>query len=376
MKSTLIALTFLSLAACDILKPETSQKTEETQTNNLTQEDPNFKPSDKDLQMQEEFMKQFEQMYSQLPSGLDDQKMNPESTQETQLNNKVQDDSTLNQDASRELDVMNQEDFTDLSNQVSTVQKDTKQQMSNDVPLANTLSPETPSTLDNTGKMSLTSETDQDTTKKDQTSAENTTLNTQKTVPVASTNTKQNQTEAPYDDYKPVVFKKPLAKSLSEARKLEDDDKMEDIEKRLFSIEDKVDHLLMHAGHDLTPHKLTWTPWGMHVMPNYHNPDSLHQKLSMIDHMFGHGGYMGGAGMGHMGYGMGMMGHPMGGYGSMMSMMGYGHNKLGLGHLNPYGYGLDNVHGGWNMWNVTGLGRRASYSGSSNPYYTGSGSII
>ena len=49
---------------------------------------------------------------------------------------------------------------------------------------------------------------------------------------------------------------------------------------------------------------MTWTPWGMHIMPNYQNPNSMHHKLAMVDHIFGHGGM--GYGMGHMGMGMGM----------------------------------------------------------------------
>lgn len=147
-------------------------------------------------------------------------------------------------------------------------------------------------------------------------------------------------------------------------RKLSEEEKIEDIEKRLFSIEDKVDHLLLHAGHDLTPHKTVWTPWGPHLMPNYNNKESLHHKLSMVDHLMHPYG---------MGMGMGMMHHPMG----MMGMPLMDHHLMGIGHANPWGYGLDHV-GGFGFGNPMsmGLGRRSSYQGSSNPFYTGDGSII
>ena len=103
------------------------------------------------------------------------------------------------------------------------------------------------------------------------------------------------------------------------------DDTLDDVEKRLFSIEDKIDHLLLHAGHEVTPHAAMFTPWGLHYAPSHHNPKSLHNKLKMVDYLFGNHMPMGG-----MGLGMGMgMGHMMGGH------------MMGIGHMNPMGVGLD-----------------------------------
>lgn len=102
-----------------------------------------------------------------------------------------------------------------------------------------------------------------------------------------------------------------------------DEDKLDDVEKRLFSIEDKIDHLLLHAGHEVSPHAAVLTPWGLHFAPSKQNPNSLHNKLKMVDYLFGNHAPMGAMGMG-MGLGYGMGGHMM-----------------GIGHMNPMGYGLD-----------------------------------
>ena len=110
-----------------------------------------------------------------------------------------------------------------------------------------------------------------------------------------------------------------------------DEDKLDDVEKRLFSIEDKVDHLLLHAGHDLTRHHLVMTPWGTHLSPSEHNPDSMNHKLRMVDYMFGNMPAMGGHMMGMGGHMMGMGGH----------MMGMGGHMMGIGHMNPMRHGLD-----------------------------------
>lgn len=108
----------------------------------------------------------------------------------------------------------------------------------------------------------------------------------------------------------------------NDKRKLDDDeegeeDKIDDIEKRAYSIEDKIDHLLLHAGHDVNGHHPVWTPFGYSSMGKVDGHDSLNHSLKMIDYM--HGGMMGGLGM-----------HPYG--------------MMGIGHANPLGYGLDHLY--------------------------------
>ena len=399
MKAIFVAITLICGTQTAISSPKDSPSLDLSKVPT----EPKDKPTDKDLEMQEEFMRQFAQMYSQLPSGddlgdskmpIDTPKQDADSAGKTTLldnqltpkagaADQLEQESTdvakgksgkSNSDEMGADAIKPVQDNFDMSNQFLS---NSMQALQNNFGMPSQFLNEQ---FDEAASPKLAQKETKGATRtlKDNTEdlQSKPAVTPKKEGPKSDTSEdREMQQPTMMDNYSPPTFKKPLAKSLADARKLEDDDKMEDIEKRLFSIEDKVDHLLMHVGHDLTPHKMTWTPWGMHIMPSYHNPDSMHQKLSMIDHMFGQGGYMGGAGMGHMGYRMGMMGHPMGGYGSMMGMMGYGH-KLGLGAANPYGYGLDNVHGGWNMWNNTGLGRRASYPGSSNPYYTGNGSII
>ena len=127
----------------------------------------------------------------------------------------------------------------------------------------------------------------------------------------------------------------------SEADKEEEagDDTLDDVEKRLFSIEDKIDHLLLHAGHEVSGHHSVMTPWGVHFGPSDHNPDSMHQKLKMVDMMYGAHPAMG-MGMGMHGMGM----HGMGMYGMGMHGMGMGAHMMGLGYGNPTGAGLDHYH--------------------------------
>lgn len=105
---------------------------------------------------------------------------------------------------------------------------------------------------------------------------------------------------------------------------------MTHIRNRLFSIEDKVDHLLLHAGHHLDGHQLAYTPYGTHFVPQFKNQKSLNHRLTMMDSFqnphVAAGGM--GMGMGHMGMGMGM--HP--------------DVAMGIGHSNPLGYGLDHAY--------------------------------
>ena len=137
----------------------------------------------------------------------------------------------------------------------------------------------------------------------------------------------------------------------------DNDDKLTDIEKRLYSIEDKVDHLLVHSGHDLTPHNLTMTPWGASYVPNFKGQNSINQKLKMVDYLYNPGMNHG---MGHgMGYGMG---HGMGYHSNHM---------LGLGHANPLGYGLGHLYPGYHPADIYSPfhGLYGGYHGSYGGYH-------
>lgn len=351
MKAILFTLLILSISNAKVVDEPEKKQTKDTRTEpkELSKED------SEELEMQQEFLKQFQDMYdSQMQNdfAVDNQKKPAMADKELRP-----DESKREEIVSAEKTSLEQKSLDNVTQAVDSTSAveavgDAKASIATD-----SLKAQTDANLVGSSQQKMTGEVDQN----------------------------QMETNVPFEpvpsllqNYTPPVFAKPLAKSFEAARKLEDDDKMEDIEKRLFSIEDKIDHLLMHAGHEITPHKVIWTPWGMHIMPNYNNPDSMHHKLSMVDHLFGHGMEHGmGFGMGHgMGFGMGHYMPPMG-FGHMAAMgYGMGGHMMGIGHNNPYGYGLDNVGGGWNHFGVTGLGRRANYTGSSNPYYEGNGSII
>lgn len=116
-----------------------------------------------------------------------------------------------------------------------------------------------------------------------------------------------------------------------------------------------MDHVLYHHGHEVTPHKMDMTPFGMMATPQTKNPNSAHNQLKMGDHMMNpfHGGMMGmhagmmGMNPAMMGMHPGMMGmHPgmmgmgmnpamMGAHPGMMGMMGM---PYGLGAMNAYNY--------------------------------------
>ena len=137
------------------------------------------------------------------------------------------------------------------------------------------------------------------------------------------------------------------------------EDQLKDIRHRLYKIEDKLDHVLYHHGHEVTPHDMHMTPFGVMPVPNTKNPNSAHNQMKMEDHMMnpfhpmGAMGAMGGMGMpygmhpGMMGMHAGMMGmHPgmMGGMGMHPGMMGgmgmpYGMAAMGgMGTMNAYNY--------------------------------------
>ena len=94
------------------------------------------------------------------------------------------------------------------------------------------------------------------------------------------------------------------------------DVKLDDAEKRLYSIEDKIDHLLYHHTHDVTPHNIEFSPMGPVMIPDIKNPKSAHTQMKTHDILRGgminpysYGYPMMGMGMG-MGYEMGYGGYP------------------------------------------------------------------
>jgi hypothetical protein len=124
------------------------------------------------------------------------------------------------------------------------------------------------------------------------------------------------------------------------------EDQLKDIRHRLYKIEDKLDHVLYHHGHEVTPHDMHMTPMGMMAVPNSKNPNSAHNQMKMGDHMMNPFHPMGGAMMNPM-----MMGaHPgmmnpmmMGAHPAMMNPMMMGHAGMmgmpyGLGAMTAYNY--------------------------------------
>ena len=74
--------------------------------------------------------------------------------------------------------------------------------------------------------------------------------------------------------------------AFTRARKLDSEPSMDDVEERLYAIEDKIDHLLLHAGHDMRQRTAIMTPWGVHHYPTYYNSNSLNNKLAIIDYIY------------------------------------------------------------------------------------------
>lgn len=58
-----------------------------------------------------------------------------------------------------------------------------------------------------------------------------------------------------------------------------------ELAKQLYEVEDKLDHLLYHFNHDVTRHSYKRTRYGTMVRAEPKNPNSIHQKLKLIDNM-------------------------------------------------------------------------------------------
>lgn len=65
----------------------------------------------------------------------------------------------------------------------------------------------------------------------------------------------------------------------------EENTNLTDLAKKLYTLEDKIDHLLYHFSHDVTRHEYQATPFGTFLAPMPKNPNSIHQKLKLIDHL-------------------------------------------------------------------------------------------
>lgn len=68
----------------------------------------------------------------------------------------------------------------------------------------------------------------------------------------------------------------------------EETKKLKDLDHYLYQIEDKVDHLLYHHGHDVTRHQAEYTPWGFTYVPKPKDPNSIHHKLTIVDYLQHH----------------------------------------------------------------------------------------
>ena len=118
---------------------------------------------------------------------------------------------------------------------------------------------------------------------------------------------------------------------------------------RLYKIEDKLDHVLYHHGHEVTPHHHHMTPFGIQTTEHSNNPNSLHNQMKTGDHMGMMMDPMGMGMMGGMGAGMGMGG--MGMMHPMMGGMGAGMGMGGVGMMHPMmgGMGAGMGMGGMGM---------------------------
>ena len=61
------------------------------------------------------------------------------------------------------------------------------------------------------------------------------------------------------------------------------DVKLTDIQKRLYEVESKVDHVLFHNSHDVTKHSMTISPWGPMMIPQIDDPESAHTQMKTHD---------------------------------------------------------------------------------------------
>lgn len=133
--------------------------------------------------------------------------------------------------------------------------------------------------------------------------------------------------------------------------------KLNTLAQKLYEVEDKVDHLLFHFSHDVTKHKYQATPFGTFLAPDPKNPNSIHQKLKLVDylnHQRGHPATWQTAANNAYNMGMGVPNAPlasnpamgMGMGGAMGGAMGMG---MGMGMNGAMGAAMGVGMGGPNM---------------------------
>jgi len=91
------------------------------------------------------------------------------------------------------------------------------------------------------------------------------------------------------------------------------EDKVKKLAELLYTLEDKVDHLLFHYSHDVTKHEYQATPFGTFLAPKPKNKNSIHQKLKLVDylnHQMGHPNALAIAANNAMDMGLGVPGAP------------------------------------------------------------------
>ena len=71
----------------------------------------------------------------------------------------------------------------------------------------------------------------------------------------------------------------------------EETSQINDISRKLYTVEDKIDHLLFHFNHDVTRHNYKITKSGSELVADPVNENSIHQKLKLIDQFNSMSGY-------------------------------------------------------------------------------------
>jgi len=110
-------------------------------------------------------------------------------------------------------------------------------------------------------------------------------------------------------------------------------DNLTKLAKKMYEMEDKVDHLLFHFSHDVTKHKYQATPFGTFLAPDPKNPNSIHQKLKLVDylnHQQGHPGAWQTAANNAYNMGLGVPGAPIAANAPMQPGLGFGAGMGGM----------------------------------------------
>ena len=60
---------------------------------------------------------------------------------------------------------------------------------------------------------------------------------------------------------------------------------LSELAQSLYEVEDKLDHILFHFNHDVTTTETEKTAKGVRSVDKPKNPNSIHQKLKLIDNL-------------------------------------------------------------------------------------------